>query len=61
MGEHSVRLRLFGVMAGLLDRDTYTPRIAAVVLHLIKLAFPKFTVNTFRIYKCVRGQRAFVS
>jgi hypothetical protein len=51
MSEHSIRLRLFGVMTGLIDRESYTPRIAAVVFHLVKLAFPKFTVNTFRMYK----------
>lgn len=43
----SYRLRMFGIMAGLIDTETYTPRIGAVVLRLIHLTFPRFTARTF--------------
>lgn len=51
LGNTSSRLRLFGCMIGVIDADEYTPRLAAVFCHLLRVVFPRLSANTLRTSK----------
>ena len=51
LGSTSGRLRLFGILVGVIEPDTYTPRLAALFLHFLRVLYPRFTANTLRSAK----------
>ena len=40
-------------MIGVIDADEYTPRLAAVFCHLLRVVFPRLSANTLRTSKYV--------
>ena len=48
LARRSPRLRLFGQVTGILEPDSYSPRMSCVFLALLRLAFPAFSAATLR-------------
>ena len=47
------RIEMFAIMCGVQQPEVYTSRISDVMLHVLKLLFPKFQAGVFRTRKYV--------